>query len=197
MPHPSCCCDLHRSSQQRRILNPLSKDRDWICVLTDTSQVCFLWARWDLQDSAFLKSSLPGNANAACPGRAAGGARPKLKQGPTPKQHSDSAIHLFLWGVCLRLRGYSSQSVCQNITFCHWPKTCSRGDTLPINGLGFLPKFLTKTHISPQIWNKLFIILDIIVNHLSPGPGLPISKAYPTCTPSDPVTGFKPIVGNL
>ena len=38
-PDPSCVCDLHHSSWQRRILNPLSKDRDWIRVLR-----CFCWA---------------------------------------------------------------------------------------------------------------------------------------------------------
>ena len=32
-------CDLHHSSWQRWILNPLSEARDWTCVLMDTSQV--------------------------------------------------------------------------------------------------------------------------------------------------------------
>ena len=36
---PSRVCDLHRSSWQRRILNPLSKARDRACVLMDASQV--------------------------------------------------------------------------------------------------------------------------------------------------------------
>ena len=35
----SCVYDLHHSSQQRRIFNPLSKARDQICILTDASQV--------------------------------------------------------------------------------------------------------------------------------------------------------------
>ena len=34
-------CDLHHSSRQHRILNPLSKARDWTFVLMDTSQICF------------------------------------------------------------------------------------------------------------------------------------------------------------
>ena len=38
-PDPSRICDLHQSSQQRWILNPLSKARDGTCVLTDASRV--------------------------------------------------------------------------------------------------------------------------------------------------------------
>ena len=35
MPDQSCVCDLHHSSQQCHIPNPLSKARDWTCVLMD------------------------------------------------------------------------------------------------------------------------------------------------------------------
>ena len=35
--------DLHHSSRQRWILNPLSKARDWTCILLDTSWVCYHW----------------------------------------------------------------------------------------------------------------------------------------------------------
>ena len=42
MPVPSLICDLHHSSQQLQILNPLNKVRDETCVLTDGSQICFL-----------------------------------------------------------------------------------------------------------------------------------------------------------
>ena len=38
---PSHVCNLHHSSWQRWILNPLSKARDQICNLMDTSQICF------------------------------------------------------------------------------------------------------------------------------------------------------------
>ena len=38
---PSRVCDLHHSSQQRQILNALSKARDQTRILTDTHQVCF------------------------------------------------------------------------------------------------------------------------------------------------------------
>ena len=31
-------CDLHHSSQQRQILNPLSEARDQTCILMDASQ---------------------------------------------------------------------------------------------------------------------------------------------------------------
>ena len=37
----SCVCDLHHSSQQCWILNPLGEARDGTCVLMDTSQICF------------------------------------------------------------------------------------------------------------------------------------------------------------
>jgi len=36
---PSHVCDLHHSSQQCQILNPLSKARDPTCVLMDASQI--------------------------------------------------------------------------------------------------------------------------------------------------------------
>ena len=35
----SCICDLHHSSGQRRILNPLIKARDRTRILMDTSQI--------------------------------------------------------------------------------------------------------------------------------------------------------------
>ena len=37
---PSHICDLHHSSWQHQILNPLSKARDQNQVVVDTSQVC-------------------------------------------------------------------------------------------------------------------------------------------------------------
>ena len=39
MRDPSHICDLHGSSQQRWILNPLSEVRDQTSILMDTSQV--------------------------------------------------------------------------------------------------------------------------------------------------------------
>ena len=44
IPDPSGVCDLHYSSWQRRILNPLSKDRDRTCNLMVPSQIRFCWA---------------------------------------------------------------------------------------------------------------------------------------------------------
>ena len=44
MPDLSQICDLHHSSQKRWILNPLSKARDWTCILMGTSQIHFCWA---------------------------------------------------------------------------------------------------------------------------------------------------------
>ena len=43
MADPSLC-DLHHSSQQRRILNPLSEARARTRVLMDASQVHYRWA---------------------------------------------------------------------------------------------------------------------------------------------------------
>ena len=44
MPDPSHACDLHHSSRQHRIPNPLSEARDQTCILIDTIQICFCWA---------------------------------------------------------------------------------------------------------------------------------------------------------
>ena len=40
----SLICDLYHSSRQCQILNPLSEARDQTHILTDTSQVHYLWA---------------------------------------------------------------------------------------------------------------------------------------------------------
>ena len=40
MQNLSCICDLHHSSRQRQILNPLSQARDRTQILMDTSRVC-------------------------------------------------------------------------------------------------------------------------------------------------------------
>ena len=40
MPALSHICNLHQSSQQCQILNPLSESRDQSHILMDTSQVC-------------------------------------------------------------------------------------------------------------------------------------------------------------
>ena len=41
VPDLSCVWDLHHSSQQHWIVNPLSKARDRTCILMVTSQICF------------------------------------------------------------------------------------------------------------------------------------------------------------
>ena len=41
---PSHICDLHHSSRQCRIVNPLSKAREQTCVLMDPSRACDHWA---------------------------------------------------------------------------------------------------------------------------------------------------------
>jgi len=37
-------CNLHHSSWQHWVLNPLSEARDRTCILMDTMQVCYHWA---------------------------------------------------------------------------------------------------------------------------------------------------------
>ena len=44
MPDLSRICDLHHSTWQRQILNPLSEARDWTHILMGTSQICYCWA---------------------------------------------------------------------------------------------------------------------------------------------------------
>ena len=41
---PSCICDLHQSSRQCWILNPVSETRDQTRILVNTIQVCYHWA---------------------------------------------------------------------------------------------------------------------------------------------------------
>ena len=52
---PSRICDLHHSSQQRWVLNPLSQARDRTCVLMDVSQICFCWATMGTPERAIFK----------------------------------------------------------------------------------------------------------------------------------------------
>ena len=53
---PSRIRDLHHSSRQHQILNPLSKARDRTCNLMVPSQICFHYAmmgtpkRWNFQN---------------------------------------------------------------------------------------------------------------------------------------------------
>ena len=41
MQDSSLVCDLHHSSRQHQILNPLSEARDRTCILMDTNQIRF------------------------------------------------------------------------------------------------------------------------------------------------------------
>ena len=45
LSHQSHVFDLHHGSRQHHILNPLSEVKDWTCILMDTSQIGFRWAR--------------------------------------------------------------------------------------------------------------------------------------------------------
>ena len=53
--HSSLIFNLHQSSRQCRILNPLMEARDWTCVLVDPSQIRFHWAMRELQFIHFFE----------------------------------------------------------------------------------------------------------------------------------------------
>ena len=53
-PDPSRVCNLHRSSWQHQILNPLSQARDQTCVLMDTVRFISAEPRQELQRFPFL-----------------------------------------------------------------------------------------------------------------------------------------------
>ena len=50
MRDPSRIYDLHHSSQQHRILNPLSEAGDWTCILMDASWIHLAVPQPELQD---------------------------------------------------------------------------------------------------------------------------------------------------
>ena len=52
----SCICDLHHSSWQWWIHNPLSRARYWTHILMDTSWVCYHWATVGAPVPSFLSS---------------------------------------------------------------------------------------------------------------------------------------------
>ena len=47
-------CNLHHSSWQCWILNPLRETRDWFCFLMDTSWVCYHWSKTGPPRNFFL-----------------------------------------------------------------------------------------------------------------------------------------------
>ena len=65
-PDPSRVCNLHHSSWQCRILNPLGKARDRTCIFVDTSQIRFCWATTgtpvttNIKQTAFLWTEILG-----------------------------------------------------------------------------------------------------------------------------------------
>ena len=54
MQDPSYICNLHHSSQQCHILNPLSEARDRTCVLMDASQIVSSEPRWEVLFFVFV-----------------------------------------------------------------------------------------------------------------------------------------------
>ena len=54
MPDPRCICNLHGSSWQRRILNPLSEAWDQTLILMDTSRIRYCWTTTGTPFNFFL-----------------------------------------------------------------------------------------------------------------------------------------------
>ena len=68
MQDSSCVCNLHHSSRQHHILNPLSVAREQNCILMVTSQINFLWAMMATpQPLGFWASSTLVPCNKYCP----------------------------------------------------------------------------------------------------------------------------------
>ena len=59
IPDPSRVYVLHHSSQQHRILKPLSMARDWTFILMDTSQVHYCWATMETLTFLLLTLNCP------------------------------------------------------------------------------------------------------------------------------------------
>ena len=59
MPDPSCICDLHHSSWQHQILNPLSDAWDQTRNLMFPSRICFCCATMGTPVSDYCYSDLP------------------------------------------------------------------------------------------------------------------------------------------
>ena len=60
---PSCMCEVHYSSRQHQIPNPLSEARDRSHVLMDTSWICFCCPTMGLPTSKILNSNIPYSDN--------------------------------------------------------------------------------------------------------------------------------------
>ena len=63
MPDPSHICDLHRSSRQGWVLNPLSKATDRTLILMDTCQVHFHWATMGIHGFSIMNINWWSNKN--------------------------------------------------------------------------------------------------------------------------------------
>ena len=100
MPDPSCVSDLHHSSRQCQILNPLNKARDQTCVIMDTSQICFHWATIGAPLPVFLANRTFRS-----------GILPQCTLGASPMSEAEQSKHegrssgeggWVLWDPCVR-----------------------------------------------------------------------------------------------
>ena len=126
-PDPSCVCDLHNSSWQRRILNPLSEARDGTLDLMVPSWICFHCAVTGTSDFGFFYLCISDTQqNSYC----------SVKYMPLNKCGYWGA-RLVPWdprGPSLLLPTWMSLSKCQHCTepqAPHW-----HGGTLPSLALG-------------------------------------------------------------
>ena len=58
MRDPSHVCDLHHSSGQRQIPDPLSEARDQTCILMDTSRIVSAVTQRELQNSGIFTTPI-------------------------------------------------------------------------------------------------------------------------------------------
>ena len=132
-PDPSHACNLHHSSLQHRILNPLNEARDRTFVLVVTSQICSSEPQWELPVLTFLIIS---KQKALYFGFALGA--------PTNVVAKVCPGCLSFW-----LRGSWSESwICRRWTVCSW-KSCLLWLWFPC---------LWGGNITPHTWRTLAIM---------------------------------------
>ena len=111
-PDPSCTCDLHHNSEQCWILNPLSKARDWTCVLMGIRFVS-TEPRWELP-------WLPLKAEQVCDWSSLIRAR-KFSFLPSNMQHSfysvDRPKHQVLGSSPYSVLGVQGPAVCCELQY--------------------------------------------------------------------------------
>ena len=94
---PSHLCDLHHSSWQRRILNPLSKARDRTRNLMAPSQICFCCVTMGTPFLSLYKESLKEKSGGLCSFPAG-----ELKDSERPLTHRATKEKTFFYSPPLK-----------------------------------------------------------------------------------------------